>query len=136
MSTIGQEIGHAGAAPGAAAEQRPSAERKVDKTLPRHLQRILMQDLEEPARRYLPADLRLRLQGTETMRHCVATVRRSTVTFVPKVLVDVSARSTKGDSVWPHLQRAVRFLPDGRHPSGVYQAMSFWHAWPKSSMCP
>ena len=53
MSTIGHEIGHAGTAPEAAVERRPSAERKIDTTLPRHLQKILaLQDLEEPARRY------------------------------------------------------------------------------------
>ena len=48
MSTIGQEIGPVGTATDAAVLPRPAAERKIDRTLPRHLQKILaLQDLED-----------------------------------------------------------------------------------------
>jgi len=81
-----------------AAQRHTGINRQVDKTLPRHLRMILaLDDFEAPARRYLPRPMYGYVSGGAETN---ASLRANRAAFdhfalLPRVLVDVSARSTK-----------------------------------------
>jgi L-lactate dehydrogenase (cytochrome) len=85
------------AAPGAAQDHVGIA-RQIDKTLPRRLRMILaLDDFEAPARRYLPRPMYGYVSGGAETNASLRANRGAfdDYAFVPRTLVDVSARSTK-----------------------------------------
>ena len=124
MSTIGQDIGQAGPAADPAIPRRPAAERKIDRTLPRHLQKILaLQDLEEPARRYLPRPIFGYVSGGAETNAALRGNRSAydDLMFVPKSLVDVSQRSTKRELFGRTYDAPFGFCPMGGTSMVAYQ---------------
>jgi L-lactate dehydrogenase (cytochrome) len=98
MSTIGQDFTHPATAASKDARVRSDAAPRIDKTLPRSLRGILaLQDLEEPARRYLPRPIFGYVSGATETNASLRGNRSAyeDLSFVPQALVDVSARSTK-----------------------------------------
>jgi len=81
-----------------AAQRHTGINRQVDRTLPRRLRMILaLDDFEAPARRYLPRPMYGYVSGGAETN---ASLRANRAAFdhfalLPRVLVDVSARSTK-----------------------------------------
>ncbi len=125
MSIVGQDVRNPGAAAAAeASEVARFVKPHVDTTLPRHLRGILaLQDLEEPARRYLPRPIYGYVSGgVETN----ASLRGNRAAFddialVPKALVDVSARSTR-QTLFGHTYNApFGFAPMGGTSMVAYQ---------------
>jgi len=122
MSSIGQEIGT-----GIANKPRDSDEAtrpRIDKNLPRSLRGILaLQDLEEPARRYLPRPIFGYVSGgTETN----ASLRGNRtafddLAFVPQALIDVSARTTKATLFGRTYNAPFGFAPMGGTSMVTYQ---------------
>jgi L-lactate dehydrogenase (cytochrome) len=81
-----------------AAQRHTGIGRQIDKTLPRRLRKILaLDDFEAPARRYLPRPMYGYVSGGAETNASLRANRTAfdDYAFVPRVLVDVSARSTK-----------------------------------------
>lgn len=81
-----------------AAQRHTGINRQVDKSLPRRLRMILaLDDFEAPARRYLPRPMYGYVSGGAETNASLRANRAAfdDFAFVPRVLVDVSARSTK-----------------------------------------
>jgi L-lactate dehydrogenase (cytochrome) len=81
-----------------AAQRHTGINRQVDKSLPRRLRMILaLDDFEAPARRYLPRPMYGYVSGGAETNVSLRANRAAfdDFAFVPRVLVDVSARSTK-----------------------------------------
>ena len=121
MSIVGDEVGGA-ATP--AKEVARSATPRIDATLPRHLRNILaLQDLEEPARRYLPRPIFGYVSGGAETNAALRGNRSAfdELYFRPKSLVDVSKRSTKA-SLFGHTYNApFGFSPMGGTSMVAYQ---------------
>ena len=81
-----------------AAQRHTGIGRQIDKSLPRRLRMILaLDDFEAPARRYLPRPMYGYVSGGAETNASLRANRAAfdDFAFVPRVLVDVSARSTK-----------------------------------------
>ena len=81
-----------------AAQRHTGINRQVDRTLPRRLRMILaLDDFEAPARRYLPRPMYGYVSGGAETNASLRSNRAAFDHFalLPRVLVDVSARSTK-----------------------------------------
>ncbi|HZF19221.1 MAG TPA: alpha-hydroxy acid oxidase [Burkholderiales bacterium] len=98
--------------------------RQVDKTLPRHLRRVLaLDDFEAPARRYLPRPMYGYVSGGAESN---ASLRANREAFdawalVPRVLVDVSGRSTKTTLFGREYDAPFGIAPMGGSSMAAYQ---------------
>ena len=122
MSIIGQDVGTAGANPTQDIERASTP--KIDKTLPRSLQRILaLQDLEEPARRYLPRPIFGYVSGGVETNAALRGNRSAfeDLALVPQPLVDVSRRSTKATLFGRTYNAPFGFAPMGGTSMVAYQ---------------
>jgi len=116
MPTAEQQLSPSVVSSGADSAVRREARPKVDKTLPRHLRGILaLQDLEEPARRYLPRPVYGYVSGGAETNASLRGNRSAydDLAFVPKALVDVSARSTKATLFGRTYDAPFGFAPMG-----------------------
>ena len=85
---------------------------------PRVLDRMLaLEDFEEAARRYLPRPIFGYISGGVENNVSLRSNRAvfDEIAFVPRMLVDTSARTHQDDALRAHLRRAVRHRADGRH---------------------
>ena len=122
MSIIGQDVGTPGANPTQDIERASTP--KIDKTLPRSLQRILaLQDLEEPARRYLPRPIFGYVSGGVETNAALRGNRSAfeDLALVPQPLVDVSRRSTKATLFGRTYNAPFGFAPMGGTSMVAYQ---------------
>ncbi len=121
MSIIGEDVG---GAPSKAADVARYSTPKIDTALPRHLRKILaLQDLEEPARRYLPRPIFGYVSGGAETNAALRGNRSAfdELYFRPKSLVDVSKRSTKA-ALFGHTYNApFGFSPMGGTSMVAYQ---------------
>jgi L-lactate dehydrogenase (cytochrome) len=111
-------------APDTPARRHTGIGRQIDASLPRRLRMILaLDDFEEPARRYLPRPMYGYVSGgTETN----ASLRANRAAFddfalVPRVLVDVSARSTKATLFGREYDAPFGIAPMGGSSMAAYQ---------------
>src|SRR5690606_13381448 len=123
MSIVGEDV--RGAAPANAA---PEAERfvqpQVDMSLPRRLRSILaLQDLEEPARHYLPRPIYGYVSGGAETNASLRENRAAfdDFAFVPRALVDVSVRSTRATLFGHSYDAPFGFAPMGGTSMVAYQ---------------
>jgi L-lactate dehydrogenase (cytochrome) len=122
MSIIGEELRNAVAATALEAERfvRP----QVDTTLPRRLRRILaLQDLQEPARRYLPRPIYGYVSGGAETNASLRENRAAfdDFAFIPRALVDVSVRSTQATLFGRTYNAPFGFAPMGGTSMVAYQ---------------
>jgi L-lactate dehydrogenase (cytochrome) len=122
MSIVGEDVR------GAVAATAPESERfvkpQVDASLPRHLRKILaLQDLEEPARRYLPRPIYGYVSGGVETNASLRENRAAfgDYAFVPRALVDVSVRSTKATLFGRSYNAPFGFAPMGGTSMVAYQ---------------
>jgi L-lactate dehydrogenase (cytochrome) len=111
-------------APDTPARRHTGIGRQVDTSLPRRLRMILaLDDFEAPARRYLPRPMYGYVSGgTETN----ASLRANRAAFddfalVPRVLVDVSGRSTKATLFGREYDAPFGIAPMGGSSMAAYQ---------------
>src|SRR5690349_1193133 len=111
------------AAPGATRDHVGIA-RQIDKTLPRRLRMILaLDDFEAPARRYLPRPMYGYVSGGAETNASLAANRAAfdDYAFVPRVLVDVSSRSTKTTLFGRDYDAPFGIAPMGGSSMAAYQ---------------
>jgi L-lactate dehydrogenase (cytochrome) len=111
------------AAPGADQDHVGIA-RQVDKTLPRRLRMILaLDDFEAPARRYLPRPMYGYVSGGAETNASLRANRAAfdDLSLVPRVLVDVSARSTKTTLFGREYSVPFGIAPMGGSSMAAYQ---------------
>jgi L-lactate dehydrogenase (cytochrome) len=110
-------------APGAAQDHVGIA-RQIDKTLPRLLRMILaLDDFEAPARRYLPRPMYGYVSGGAETNASLRANRAAfdDYAFVPRTLVDVSARSTKTTLFGREYAAPFGIAPMGGSSMAAYQ---------------
>ena len=110
-------------APGAAQDHVGIA-RQIDKTLPRSLRMILaLDDFEAPARRYLPRPMYGYVSGGAETNASLRANRAAfdDHAFVPRALVDVSARSTKTTLFGREYAAPFGVAPMGGSSMAAYQ---------------
>ena len=98
--------------------------RQIDKTLPRRLRMILaLDDFEAPARRYLPRPMYGYVSGGAETNASLAANRAAfdDYAFVPRVLVDVSSRSTKTTLFGRDYDAPFGIAPMGGSSMAAYQ---------------
>src|SRR5262245_21073444 len=98
--------------------------RQIDKSLPRRLRMILaLEDFEEPARRYLPRPMYGYVSGGAETNASLRSNRAAfdEYAFVPRVLVDVSARSTKTTLFGRAYDAPFGIAPMGGSSMAAYQ---------------
>jgi L-lactate dehydrogenase (cytochrome) len=98
--------------------------RQVDKTLPRRLRMILaLDDFEAPARRYLPRPMYGYVSGGAETNASLRANRAAfdDFSFVPRVLVDVSGRSTKTTLFGREYDAPFGVAPMGGSSMAAYQ---------------
>jgi L-lactate dehydrogenase (cytochrome) len=122
MSIVGEDVRNVPAA------EAPESERfvrpKVDASLPRRLRSILaLQDLEEPARRYLPRPIFGYVSGGVETNASLRENRAAfeDFAFVPRALVDVSVRSTRTTLFGRTYNAPFGFAPMGGTSMVAYQ---------------
>ncbi len=122
MSIVGEDVRDA------PATMAPEAERfvkpQVDLTLPKRLRGILaLQDLEEPARRYLPRPIYGYVSGGAETNASLRENRAAyeDFAFVPRALVDVSVRSTRTTLFGRGYDAPFGFAPMGGTSMVAYQ---------------
>jgi L-lactate dehydrogenase (cytochrome) len=114
-------------APGSApeaAQRHTGIGRQIDKTLPRRLRMILaLDDFEAPARRYLPRPMYGYVSGGAETNASLRANRAAfdDYAFVPRVLVDVSARSTKTTLFGLSYDAPFGIAPMGGSSMAAYQ---------------
>jgi len=107
-----------------AAQRHTGINRQVDRTLPRRLRMILaLDDFEAPARRYLPRPMYGYVSGGAETN---ASLRANRAAFdhfalLPRVLVDVSARSTKTTLFGRAYDAPFGIAPMGGSSMAAYQ---------------
>jgi L-lactate dehydrogenase (cytochrome) len=107
-----------------AAQRHTGINRQVDKTLPRRLRMILaLDDFEVPARRYLPRPMYGYVSGGAETNASLRANRAAfdDFAFVPRVLVDVSARSTKTTLFGRAYDAPFGIAPMGGSSMAAYQ---------------
>jgi L-lactate dehydrogenase (cytochrome) len=107
-----------------AAQRHTGINRQLDKSLPRRLRMILaLDDFEAPARRYLPRPMYGYVSGgAETNASLLANrAAFDDFAFVPRVLVDVSARSTKTTLFGRAYDAPFGIAPMGGSSMAAYQ---------------
>ena len=108
-----------------ASELRPTgAARHADKALPHALRGILaLQDFEEPARRYLPRPMFGYVSGGAETNASLRANRAAfdDFAFLPRVLVDVSARTTKTTLFGRGYDAPFGIAPMGGSSMAAYQ---------------
>jgi L-lactate dehydrogenase (cytochrome) len=107
-----------------AAQRHTGINRQVDKTLPRRLRMILaLDDFEAPARRYLPRPMYGYVSGGAETNASLRANRAAFdhFAFVPRVLVDVSARSTKTTLFGRAYDAPFGIAPMGGSSMAAYQ---------------
>ena len=108
----------------ASAQRHAGIGRQVDKSLPRRLRRILaLDDFEAPARRYLPRPMYGYVSGGAETN---ASLRANRAAFdshalIPRVLVDVSGRSTKATLFGREYSAPFGIAPMGGSSMAAYQ---------------
>jgi L-lactate dehydrogenase (cytochrome) len=110
------------AAPGA--QDHVGIARQIDKTLPRRLRTILaLDDFEAPARRYLPRPMYGYVSGGAETNASLRANRAAFDDFalVPRVLVDVSGRSTKTTLFGREYAAPFGIAPMGGSSMAAYQ---------------
>ena len=122
MSIVGEDVRNVPAAEAAQADRfvRP----QVDPSLPRRLRGILaLQDLEEPARRYLPRPIFGYVSGGVETNASLRENRAAfeDFAFVPRALVDVSVRSTRATLFGRSYDAPFGFAPMGGTSMVAYQ---------------
>lgn len=121
MSIVGGDVGGPATT---AQEVTRHATPKIDTALPRHLRKILaLQDLEEPARRYLPRPIFGYVSGGAETNAALRGNRSAydELYFRPKSLVDVSKRSTKASLFGHTFSAPFGFSPMGGTSMVAYQ---------------
>ena len=106
------------------AQRHTGIGRQVDKTLPRSLRMILaLDDFEAPARRYLPRPMYGYVSGGAETNASLHANRAAfdDYAFVPRVLVDVSARSTKTTLFGRQYDAPFGIAPMGGSSMAAYQ---------------
>jgi L-lactate dehydrogenase (cytochrome) len=106
------------------AQRHIGVARQIDKTLPRHLRMILsLGDFEAPARRYLPRPMYGYVSGGAETNASLRANRAAfdAYSFVPRVLMDVSARSTKTTLFGRGYEAPFGFAPMGGSSMAAYQ---------------
>ena len=107
-----------------AAQRHTGINRQVDKSLPRRLRMILaLDDFEAPARRYLPRPMYGYVSGGAETNASLRANRAAfdDFAFVPRVLVDVSARSTKTTLFGRSYDAPFGIAPMGGSSMAAYQ---------------
>ena len=107
-----------------AAQRHTGINRQVDKSLPRRLRMILaLDDFEAPARRYLPRPMYGYVSGGAETNASLRSNRAAfdDFTFIPRVLVDVSARSTKTTLFGRAYDAPFGIAPMGGSSMAAYQ---------------
>jgi L-lactate dehydrogenase (cytochrome) len=108
----------------ASAQRHTGIGRQVDKSLPRRLRMILaLDDFEAPARRYLPRPMYGYVSGGAETNASLRANRAAFdgYAFVPRVLVDVSARSTKTTLFGRAYDAPFGIAPMGGSSMAAYQ---------------
>src|SRR5262247_1108702 len=108
----------------ASAQRHTGISRQVDKTLPRILRMILaLDDFEAPARRYLPRPMYGYVSGGAETNASLRANRAAfdDIALVPRVLVDVSARSTKTTLFGREYDAPFGIAPMGGSSMAAYQ---------------
>jgi L-lactate dehydrogenase (cytochrome) len=122
MSIVGQDVNNAGAV--AAQEVERFSKPQIDATLPRVLRKVLaLQDLEEPARRYLPRPIFGYVSGGAETNAALRGNRSAfdDLVFMPNSLVDVSKRSIKTTLFGRTYNAPFGFSPMGGTSMVAYQ---------------
>jgi len=99
------------------------ARARIDKSLPRVLRQVLaLQDLEEPARRYLPRPMFGYVSGGAETNASLRGNRAvfDEIAFVPRTLVDVSSRSTRTTLFGRAYDAPFGFAPMGGSSMAAY----------------
>ena len=107
-----------------AAQRHTGINRQVDKSLPRRLRMILaLDDFEAPARRYLPRPMYGYVSGGAETNASLAANRAAFDDFalLPRVLVDVSARSTRTTLFGREYAAPFGIAPMGGSSMAAYQ---------------
>jgi L-lactate dehydrogenase (cytochrome) len=107
-----------------AAQRHTGIGRQIDKSLPRRLRMILaLDDFEAPARRYLPRPMYGYVSGGAETNASLRANRAAfdDYAFVPRVLVDVSARSTKTTLFGRAYDAPFGIAPMGGSSMAAYQ---------------
>ena len=107
-----------------AAQRHTGINRQVDKSLPRRLRMILaLDDFEAPARRYLPRPMYGYVSGGAETNASLQANRAAfdDFAFVPRVLVDVSARTTKTTLFGRAYDAPFGIAPMGGSSMAAYQ---------------
>src|SRR6267142_2646123 len=107
-----------------AAQRHTGINRQVDKTLPRRLRMVLaLDDFEAPARRYLPRPMYGYVSGGAETNASLRANRAAFDDFalLPRVLVDVSARSTKTTLFGRAYDAPFGIAPMGGSSMAAYQ---------------
>jgi L-lactate dehydrogenase (cytochrome) len=107
-----------------AAQRHTGINRQVDKSVPRRLRMILaLDDFEAPARRYLPRPMYGYVSGGAETNASLRANRAAfdDFAFVPRVLVDVSARSTKTTLFGRDYDAPFGIAPMGGSSMAAYQ---------------
>jgi len=119
-----QELGAPGSTVERTARRHTGARAELDKTLPRALRMILaLDDFEAPARRYLPRPMYGYVSGgTETNASLRANrAAFDDLAFVPRALVNVSARTIKTTLFGRAYDAPFGFAPMGGSSMAAYQ---------------
>ena len=106
------------------ARRHTGISREIDKTLPRRLRMILaLDDFEGPARRYLPRPMYGYVSGGAETNASLRANRAAfdDYAFVPRVLVDVSERSTKATLFGREYAAPFGVAPMGGSSMAAYQ---------------
>jgi L-lactate dehydrogenase (cytochrome) len=106
------------------AQRHTGIGRQIDKSLPRRLRMILaLDDFEAPARRYLPRPMYGYVSGGAETNASLRANRAAfdDYAFVPRVLVDVSARSTKTTLFGRAYDAPFGIAPMGGSSMAAYQ---------------
>lgn len=107
-----------------AAQRHTGINRQVDKSLPRRLRMILaLDDFEGPARRYLPRPMYGYVSGGAETNASLRANRAAfdDLAFIPRVLVDVSARSTRTTLFGRAYDAPFGIAPMGGSSMAAYQ---------------
>jgi L-lactate dehydrogenase (cytochrome) len=122
MSILGDDVRSAAAT--AVAERDRWVKPDIDTSLPRALRQVLaLQDLEEPARRYLPRPIYGYVSGASETNASLRENRAAfdDLAFVPRALVDVSVRSTQTSLFGRTYSAPFGFAPMGGTSMVAYQ---------------
>src|SRR5882672_2327783 len=106
----------------ASAQRHTGIGRQIDKSLPRRLRMILaLDDFEAPARSYLPRPMYGYVSGGAETNASLRANRAAfdDYAFVPRVLVDVSTRSTRTTLFGRDYDAPFGIAPMGAMPKGA-----------------